>query len=64
MSRIYEDNILGKLSDDRYFRMASMYENEQMELIETISNSEKELEKAEQHNIDMRLLLKTMYKVG
>ena len=60
ISRIYEDNILGKLSDDRYSRMASMYENEQRELIETISKSERELEKAEQQNIDMRLLLKTL----
>ena len=60
ISRIYEDNILGKLSDDRYSRMASMYEKEQSELIETITSSEKELEKAEQQNIDMRLLLKTL----
>ena len=60
ISRIYEDNILGKLSDDRYSRMASMYEKEQRELIETITSSEKELEKAEQQNIDMRLLLKTL----
>lgn len=60
ISRIYEDNILGKLSDDRYSRMAPMYENEQRELIETISKSEQELKKAEQQNIDMRLLLKTL----
>ena len=63
ISRIYEDNILGKLSDDRYSRMASMYENEQRELIETISKSEQELEKAEQQNIDMRLLLKTLREI-
>jgi len=37
-----------------------MYESEQRELIETISKSEQELEKAEQQNIDMRLLLKTL----
>ena len=55
-----EDNILGKISDERYSRMASMYETEQKGLIETISNSEKELEKAEQQNVDMRLLLKTL----
>ncbi len=51
---------MGKLSDDRYSRMAAMYENEQKELVETITSSEKELEKAEQQNIDMRLLLKTL----
>lgn len=60
ISHIYEDNILGKLSDDRYSRMASMYETEQKELIKTVSAGEKELETAEQKNIDMRLLLKTL----
>lgn len=60
ISHIYEDNILGKLSDDRYSRMASMYETEQKELIKTVSDSEKELETAEQKNVDMRLLLKTL----
>lgn len=60
ISHIYEDNILGKLSDDRYSRMASMYGTEQKELIKTVSAGEKELETAEQKNIDMRLLLKTL----
>ena len=45
----------------RYSRMASMYENERRELIETISKSEQELKKAEQQNIDMRLLLLKHY---
>lgn len=31
-SRIYEDNIIGKLSDERYSRMADEYESEQKEL--------------------------------
>ena len=60
ISHIYEDNILGKLSDDRYSRMASMYETEQKELIKTVSDGEKELETSEQKNVDMRLLLKTL----
>ena len=60
ISRIYEDNILGKISDERYSRMSVMYENEQKELIKTVSAEEKELETAEQKNVDMRLLLKTL----
>lgn len=60
ISHIYEDNILGKLSDERYSRMASIYETEQKELIKTVSDGEKELETAEQKNVDMRLLLKTL----
>ena len=31
-SRIYEDNVIGKLSDERYARMAAEYESEQKEL--------------------------------
>ena len=50
ISRIYEDNILGKLSDDRYSRMASMYENEQRELTPTIVNSL--IQRIEVHNND------------
>lgn len=55
-SRIYEDNILGKLSDDRYTRMASEYEAEQKELIALVESSEKELEKTNQATVDMKML--------
>lgn len=55
-SRIYEDNILGKLSDDRYTRMASEYEAEQKELIALVESSEKELEKTDQATVDMKML--------
>lgn len=55
-SRIYEDNILGKLSDDRYTRMASEYEAEQKELIALVENSEKELAKTNQATVDMKML--------
>lgn len=55
-SRIYEDNILGKLSDDRYTRMASEYEHEQKELIALVENSEKELAKTNQATVDMKML--------
>lgn len=54
--RIYEDNILGKLSDDRYIRMASEYEAEQKELIALVESSEKELEKTNQATVDMKML--------
>lgn len=40
--------------------MADMYKKEQNELIETILNSEKKLEKDEQPNIVLWLLLKTL----
>lgn len=55
-SRIYEDNILGKLSDERYFRMANEYEAEQKELIALVESSEKELAKTNQATVDMKML--------
>ena len=47
------------ISDEKYSRMASMYKNEQKWLIKTISGSKRELERAEQQNIEMQLLPKT-----
>lgn len=35
-SRIYEDNVIGKLSDERYARMAAEHESEQKELLEKV----------------------------
>ena len=54
--RIYEDNILGKLSDERYTRMAGEYETEQKDLIALVENSEKELAKTNQATVDMKML--------
>ena len=42
-SRIYEDNIIGKLSDERYSRMANEYESEQKELAVKVAECEKQL---------------------
>ena len=35
-NRIYEDNVIEKLSDERYARMAAEYESEQKELLEKV----------------------------
>ena len=55
-SRIYEDNILGKLDDQRYSRMASEYNTEQKQLIALVAKSEIELDKAKQAQVDMKML--------
>ena len=55
-SRIYEDNIFGKLDDQRYSRMASEYDIEQKQLIELVAESEIELDKAKQVQVDMKML--------
>lgn len=56
-NRIYEDNVIGKLSDERYARMAAEYESEQKELLEKVKEEEKQLSEMEQKSVDMRLLL-------
>lgn len=55
-SRIYEDNICGKLSDERYSRMANEYENEQKELFVAVKDSEQQLEELKKKTVDMKML--------
>ena len=43
--RIYEDNVSGKLSDDRFTKMSRRYEEEQKELSEKIKKLRSEIEK-------------------
>ena len=43
--RIYEDNVSGKLSDDRFAKMSQRYEDEQKELAEKIKKLRSEIEK-------------------
>lgn len=55
-SRIYEDNILGKLSDERYSRMANEYEAEQKRLISEVEENEKVLIELQKQTVDMKML--------
>ena len=43
--RIYEDNVSGKLSDDRFAKMSRRYEDEQRQLSEKIKKLRSEIEK-------------------
>ena len=43
--RIYEDNVSGKLSDDRFAKLSRRYEDEQKELSEKIKKLRSEIEK-------------------
>ena len=43
--RIYEDNVSGKLTDDRFAKMSRRYEDEQKELSEKIKKLRSEIEK-------------------
>ena len=52
LCKIYEDNILGKLSDSRYATLDAQYEKEQSELTVEISVLEKAIKSYEKHEKD------------
>lgn len=52
LCKIYEDNILGKLSDSRYATLDAQYEKEQSELTAEISALEKAIKSYETHEKD------------
>ena len=57
IARIYEDNLNGKLSDERYNRMAVGYEREQRELLQSVAQWEQDLREMEKETVDLRMLL-------
>ena len=58
ITRMYEDNVCGRLPDDRYVRMTEQYEAEQKELIQAVSESEQLLAEMQENTVDLRMLLK------
>ena len=51
---VFEQNVLGKLPDERYNRMLNNYENEQSDLMQKVEDTEKLINTAQQENIDVR----------
>ena len=62
ISRIYEDNLNGRLSDERYQRMLARYEKEQHDLMSFVADSETSLHDLERERTDMRMLLQGLRK--
>ena len=60
IERIYEDNVLGKISDERFCRMSANYEKEQKELLAAVENDEQTVRKAEQEKIDLKVFLEAI----
>lgn len=60
--RIYEDNLSGKLSDERFAKMSQRYEAEQTELAEKVKTLRKELEKLSSESVSTELFLSTVRK--
>ena len=57
ISRIYEDNVLGRLSDERYERMSAGYEKEQHDLVTSVAENEGRLREMEKERTDLHALL-------
>lgn len=60
IERIYEDNVLGKISDERFCRMSANYEKEQKELLAAVEHDEQAVRKAEQEKIDLKVFLEAI----
>ena len=60
IERIYEDNVLGKISDERFYRMSANYEKEQKELLAAVEHDEQAVRKAEQEKIDLKVFLEAI----
>lgn len=54
---VFEQNVLGKLLDDRYKRMLTNYENEQRNLMQKVEDADRLINTAQQENIDVRNFL-------
>lgn len=57
---LFEANISGKITDERFTKMTANYEIEQNELLELIADGKKKLLDAEQTKVDLRLLMKAL----
>ena len=60
--RIYEDNVSGKLSDDRFAKMSRRYEDEQKELAEKIKKLRSEIEKQSSHAMTTDMFISLVRK--
>ena len=62
VERIYEDNVLGRLTDERFARMSANYDAEQSNLTAEVKESEARLAGMEKRNTDLRVFLKEIRK--
>ncbi len=61
-TRLYEDNISGKISDERFEMMSRNYENEQKQLKASITELQKFVETKEQQSDDISSFMKIVSK--
>lgn len=61
-TRLYEDNVLGRLSDERFTMMSAGYEEEQAKLKATVAELITLIDGAEQKSSDVTAFLKVVHK--
>lgn len=60
--RVYEDNISGRLSDERFMKLSQGYETEQKELQAEIESLHMELSQEEKQSVNVKSFLSTVKK--
>ena len=61
-TRLYEDNVLGRLSDERFTMMSAGYEDEQAKLKATVAELTTLIDGAEQKSSDVTAFLKVVHR--
>ena len=62
IQRLYEDNLVRKLSDDRFIKMSQNYELEQSNLKHSISTAKQELSMQENQSMDISRFMQRIHK--
>ena len=60
--KLYEDNVSGKISDDRFARMSKKYEAEQAEITEKIKDAKSALDKSNSQSVTADMFIATVRK--
>ena len=61
-ARLYEDNVSGKISDERFTMMSAGYEDEQKKLKATVAELSAYIETSEQKSADVTAFIKAVQK--
>ena len=61
-TRLYEDNVLGKISDERFAMMSKGYEDEENKLKETVAELTAYIDTAEQKSSDVTSFLQVVHR--
>ena len=62
IQRLYEDNVTGKLTDERFAKLSATYEQEQAELKQSVESMSAIVEAAEEQTVNIRSFLKIVKK--